>query len=110
MTGGMDNPVGIAFMPDGERILSGTFFAVNPRHDGLIHAIYGGVYGKENGVLEGHPRTGELMPILDPLERRRRLRTRALRFRRVRARISRQPVSLPVQSAQSFAAHFATAG
>ncbi|HEX4412269.1 MAG TPA: HEAT repeat domain-containing protein, partial [Lacipirellulaceae bacterium] len=67
MTGGMDNPVAVAFMPDGERILSGTFFHVNPRQDGLIHAVYGGVYGKENGVLEGHPRTGELMPILDPL-------------------------------------------
>jgi putative membrane-bound dehydrogenase-like protein len=67
MTGGMDNPVDVAFMPDGERILSGTFFAVNPRHDGLIHAIYGGVYGKEHGVLDGHARTGELMPILDPL-------------------------------------------
>ena len=67
MTGGMDNPVDIAFMPDGERVLSGTFFQVNPRNDGLIHAIYGGVYGKNHGVLDGHPRTGELMPILDPL-------------------------------------------
>jgi putative membrane-bound dehydrogenase-like protein len=67
MTGGMDNPVDVAFMPDGERILSGTFFHVDPRNDGLIHAIYGGVYGKEHGVLDGHPRTGELMPILDPL-------------------------------------------
>ena len=67
MTGGMDNPVDVAFMPDGERILSGTFFHVNPRNDGLIHAIYGGVYGKDHGVLDGHPRTGELMPILDPL-------------------------------------------
>ena len=67
MTGGMDNPVGVAFMPDGERILSGTFFHVNPRNDGLIHAIYGGVYGKDHGVLDGHPRTGELMPIMDPL-------------------------------------------
>ena len=67
LTGGMDNPVDVAFMPDGERILSGTFFAVDPRHDGLIHAIYGGVYGKDHGVLEGHARTGELMPILDSL-------------------------------------------
>ena len=67
MTGGMDNPVAVAFMPDGERILSGTFFAVSPRRDGLIHAIYGGVYGKEHGVLDGHPRTGPLMPILDPM-------------------------------------------
>lgn len=67
MTGGMDNPVDVAFMPNGERILSGTFFHVNPRYDGLIHAIYGGVYGKNHGVLDGHPRTGELMPILAPI-------------------------------------------
>ena len=31
MTGGMDNPVDVVFTPDGERILSDTFFAVNPR-------------------------------------------------------------------------------
>lgn len=67
MTGGMDNPVDVAFMPNGERLLSGTFFHVNPRYDGLIHAVYGGVYGKDHGVLDGHPRTGELMPILDPI-------------------------------------------
>ncbi len=64
-TSGMDNPVDVAFTPDGERILSGTFFASNPRRDGLAHAIYGGVYGKENGALAGHPRTGELMPVFD---------------------------------------------
>ncbi len=33
----------------------------------MIHAIYGGVYGKDHGVLDGHPRTGELMPILAPM-------------------------------------------
>ncbi len=66
LTGGMDNPVDVVFMPNGDRILSNTFI-VNPgngQRDGLLHAIYGGVYGKEHGVLEGHPRTGELMPIL----------------------------------------------
>ncbi|HEY3394059.1 MAG TPA: PVC-type heme-binding CxxCH protein [Lacipirellulaceae bacterium] len=67
LTGGMDNPVDVVFMPDGERILSATFLAVSPRVDGLAHAIYGGVYGKEHGVLSGHPRTGELMPTLVPL-------------------------------------------
>ena len=69
MTGGMDNPVGLAFTPEGEHILSGTFFQ-NPeggKRDGLIHAIYGGVYGKVNDVLEGHPRTGDLMPIMTHL-------------------------------------------
>lgn len=64
ITCGMDNPVDVAFMADGERILSGTYFADGPRHDGLAHAIYGGVYGKKNSVLAGHPRTGELMPLL----------------------------------------------
>jgi len=63
ITAGMDNPVDIAFMPDGERILSGTYYTSNPRHDGLAHAVYGGVFGKVHNVLDGHPRTGELMPV-----------------------------------------------
>ena len=67
MTAGMDNPVDVAFMADGNCILSGTYFVTNPRRDGLAHAVYGGVYGKENGVLEGHPRTGDLMPVFDPM-------------------------------------------
>src|SRR5262249_47635659 len=66
LTGGMDNPVGVAFTPEGERILCGTFFAPGePGHrDGLIHAIYGGVYGKVNEVTDGHKKTGDLMPIM----------------------------------------------
>ena len=66
MTGGMDNPVDVVFTPSGERIFTTTFFQ-HPRggqRDGLIHAIYGGVYGKVHGVIEGHPRTGGLMPPL----------------------------------------------
>jgi putative membrane-bound dehydrogenase-like protein len=64
MTGGMDNPVDVAFMPDGERIFSTTYLEGNSRRDGIVHAIYGGVYGKQHGVIDGHPRTGELMPGL----------------------------------------------
>jgi putative membrane-bound dehydrogenase-like protein len=66
MTGGMDNPVGLAFTAEGERILCGTFFAPHePGHrDGLIHAIYGGVYGKINDVTDAHKKTGELMPVM----------------------------------------------
>jgi len=66
MTGGMDNPVDVAFTPEGERIFTTTFL-VNPgggKRDGLIHAIYGGVYGKPNDAADGHKRTGELMPVL----------------------------------------------
>lgn len=63
MTGGMDNPVEVAFTPSGERIFTTTFLQ-HPgggRRDGLVHAIYGGVYGKRHGVLDGHARTGELL-------------------------------------------------
>ena len=66
MTGGMDNPVDVTFTAAGERIFTTTFFQQpgNGLRDGLIHAIYGGVYGKQHDVLNGHPRTGELMPVL----------------------------------------------
>ena len=66
MTGGMDNPVELIFTPGGERIFTTTFL-VHPsqgNRDGLLHAVYGGVYGKEHGVLDTHPRTGDLMPVL----------------------------------------------
>jgi putative membrane-bound dehydrogenase-like protein len=67
MTGGMDNPVDVAFTPGGERIFTTTFFQ-HPgggKRDGLIHAIYGGVYGKVHNVLDNHKWTGpEVMPVL----------------------------------------------
>ncbi|PHR97034.1 MAG: dehydrogenase [Blastopirellula sp.] len=67
MTGGMANPVDVTFTPGGERIFTTTFL-IRPQaglRDGLIHAIYGGVYGMYNeGRIAGHPRTGELMPPL----------------------------------------------
>jgi putative membrane-bound dehydrogenase-like protein len=66
LTGGMDNPVDVASTAAGERLLSATFLehAVAGRRDGVVHAIYGGVYGKDHGVLTGHERTGDLMPAL----------------------------------------------
>ncbi len=69
MTGGMDNPVGIAFTETGERICCSTFLQ-NPgggKRDGLIHAVYGGVYGKVNDVVDDHPQTGDLLPVLTHL-------------------------------------------
>lgn len=69
MTGGMDNPVELAFTPGGERIFSATFLQ-HPgggNRDGLIHATYGGTYGKVNGVVDDHPRTGELLPPMTHL-------------------------------------------
>lgn len=69
MTGGMDNPVDTIFTPGGERIFSTTFFqrpAAGLR-DGLVHAIYGGIYGKDQEVVyePQHKWTSpELMPVL----------------------------------------------
>ncbi len=68
MTGGMDNPVDVVFLPDGERIFTTTFL-IHPgngrgERDGLLHAVYGGVYGKDWNILDGHPRTGDIMPVL----------------------------------------------
>ena len=64
MAGGMANPVDVAFTPRGERLLATTFLHRPElgRRDGLIHAIYGGVYGMVNEVLDGHQKTGDLMP------------------------------------------------
>lgn len=69
MTGGMDNPVDVTFTPEGERIFTTTFFQ-HPgggQRDGLVHAIYGGVYGKVHDVIDDHPKTGDLMPVLTHL-------------------------------------------
>ena len=69
MTGGMDNPVDVVFTPGGERIFTSTFFQ-HPgggKRDGLIHAIYGGIYGKVHGPIfePAHKWTGpEVMPVL----------------------------------------------
>ena len=66
LTGGMDNPVEVAFTPEGERLLTSTFL-VHPqvgRRDGMVHAVYGGVYGKVHGVTDGHPMTGGYLPVM----------------------------------------------
>ncbi|MCA9012353.1 MAG: HEAT repeat domain-containing protein, partial [Planctomycetaceae bacterium] len=67
LTGGMDNPVNVAFHSNGERFLSCTFFQFPEagRRDGLIHAIYGGVYGKKHNSIFEHAMTGDVMPVLN---------------------------------------------
>ncbi len=66
MTGGMDNPVEVAITPEGERFFTSTFLQ-HPGgglRDGIAHALYGGVFGKPHKVLDGHVRSGPLMPIM----------------------------------------------
>ncbi len=69
ITAGMDNPVDVVFTPSGERLLCGTFLQnpANGKRDGIYHAVYGGVWGKEHRCLKGHPRTGPLMPVMTQL-------------------------------------------
>ena len=66
LTGGMDNPIEVAFTPEGERLLTSTFL-IHPqlgKRDGILHAIYGGVYGKAHGVTDSHPMTGGYLSIM----------------------------------------------
>lgn len=69
MTGGMDNPVEVAFTLGGERIFTTTFLTQpgGGLRDGLIHAVYGGVYGKIQAVIEDHKRTGDILQPMSHL-------------------------------------------
>jgi len=70
ITGGMNNPVGLAFDETGERFLSGTFFDLSKpgRRDGILQVVYGGMYGRKNErALDPHPNTGRLLPIMSQL-------------------------------------------
>lgn len=67
MTGGMDNPVAVAFLPNGERFFTTTFLQhpAGGLRDGIIHDAYGAVYGKLHDVILDHPWTGpSVMPVL----------------------------------------------
>ena len=65
-SGGMDNPVEIAFTPEGEPIFSTTFYShpTQGRRDALVHAIYGAVFPKHHDVVDDLVRTG---PLLSPV-------------------------------------------
>ncbi len=70
MTGGMDNPVDVVFLPGGDRVFSCTFLQQpsGGHRDGLIHAIPGSVYGKVHDVINDHPRPSpDVAPVLEHL-------------------------------------------
>ncbi len=66
MTGGMDNPSDMTFSPEGERFFCSTFMhhPGNGLRDGIGHAPRGGMFGKQQQVLDGHWTTG---PLLQPI-------------------------------------------
>jgi putative membrane-bound dehydrogenase-like protein len=69
MSGGMDNPVEVAFSPEGEQFFTTTFY-INPsggQRDAIVHLIYGGAYPKIHDVVDEIQRTGDLLPPLTHL-------------------------------------------
>jgi putative membrane-bound dehydrogenase-like protein len=66
MTGGMDNPSDLTFSPEGEIFFCSTFLhhPGNGLRDGIAHSPRGGMFGKQQQVLDGHKTTG---PLLQPI-------------------------------------------
>ncbi len=67
MVGGMDNPIEIAFTLGGQRMITCTYIQPpgQPRDDGILHALYGGVYPKDIAPIYDFPWTGP--DLLTPL-------------------------------------------
>jgi putative membrane-bound dehydrogenase-like protein len=61
--GGMDNPVELAFMPEGQMIGSVNLLEMPVRDDALVHWMWGGVYPRRDviGSISGLQRTGGLL-------------------------------------------------
>jgi putative membrane-bound dehydrogenase-like protein len=59
MTGGMDNPVGVAFLPTGETFVSCTFVQhpAGGKRDAILHCAYGAIYGKDHDPIREQPWT-----------------------------------------------------
>lgn len=67
MVGGMDNVVEVAFSRGGERFVTNTNIQMlgQPRRDGILHAVYGGVYPKDILPVYDFPWSGpRMMPEL----------------------------------------------
>ncbi|MHA3772320.1 PVC-type heme-binding CxxCH protein [Verrucomicrobiota bacterium sgz303538] len=66
MSGGMDNPIEVAFTAEGEPIFTSTFLDLSGpgKRDGLGHAVLGGVFPKINDVTDDVTRTGPLLPAM----------------------------------------------
>jgi putative heme-binding domain-containing protein len=66
--GGMDNPVEVAFTPEGEPLATVDILISRPsRIDAIIYCIEGGVYPYYEPVLGEFKRTGDLLPAVGSL-------------------------------------------
>jgi putative membrane-bound dehydrogenase-like protein len=63
ISGGMDNPVEVAITPEGDKFFTSTFLQhpADGKRDGIGHAIYGAVFGKDHRVVDPLWKTGPLM-------------------------------------------------
>jgi putative membrane-bound dehydrogenase-like protein len=66
--GGMDDPVEIAFTPEGEPLATVDIFISQPRRiDAIIYGIEGGVYPHAAEVMGEFQHTGDLLPAVADL-------------------------------------------
>ena len=67
--GGFDNPVEIAFLPDGDLVGTVNLLHGNPRQDCLMHWVEGGCYPRadQGQCLAEFQRTGDLLPAITEL-------------------------------------------
>src|SRR6516165_8782610 len=66
--GGMDDPVEVAFTPEGEPLVTVDILIGRPsRIDAIIYAIEGGAYPYYEPVLHEFKRTGDLLPAVGEL-------------------------------------------
>jgi putative membrane-bound dehydrogenase-like protein len=64
--GSGDNPVQVDFTPNGDVIGVINLHGINPRHDTVMHWLYGGVYERADqmAAIEGLPRTLDKLPVM----------------------------------------------
>ncbi|ADG67270.1 heme-binding protein [Planctopirus limnophila DSM 3776] len=71
VSGAVGNPVEVAFLPNGDSFIQGTFWAKSSApgglRDGLIHAVAGGEYSVRDRDYSDRIRTGDYLPALVPL-------------------------------------------
>ncbi|ODA29052.1 PVC-type heme-binding CxxCH protein [Planctopirus hydrillae] len=71
VSGAVGNPVEVAFLPNGDSFVQGTFWAKPSAsgglRDGLIHAVAGGEYSVRDRDYSDRIRTGDYLPALVPL-------------------------------------------
>ncbi|MSU36205.1 MAG: dehydrogenase [Pedosphaera sp.] len=69
VSGGMDNPVEVAFSSEGEAFFTSTFIDLSQpgRRDGIAHAVYGGVFGKQHEAVEDRRVTRTSPELLHPI-------------------------------------------